>query len=112
MLRIERKQMARVLHQEHSFSDLFVRYLLSRNNRIQADLVDQLFSSSEKRLARILLLLAHFGKNGRPAADSENQPGNTGRDDWHNPVASQLSYASARLASFIRMADCEFTAPS
>jgi CRP/FNR family cyclic AMP-dependent transcriptional regulator len=66
VLRIERKQMARVLHQEHAFSDLFVSYLLGRNSRIQADLVDQLFNSSEKRLARILLLLAHFGKNGRP----------------------------------------------
>jgi len=66
VLRIERKQMARVLHQEHAFSDLFVGYLLGRNSRIQADLVDQLFNSSEKRLARILLLLAHFGKNGRP----------------------------------------------
>jgi CRP/FNR family cyclic AMP-dependent transcriptional regulator len=66
VLRIERKQMARVLHREHTFSDLFVGYLLGRNGRIQADLVDQLFNSSEKRLARILLLLAHFGKNGRP----------------------------------------------
>jgi len=55
-----------VLHREHAFSDLFVGYLLGRNGRIQADLVDQLFNSSEKRLARILLLLAHFGKNGRP----------------------------------------------
>ena len=54
------------LHREHEFSDLFVAYLLSRNIRYEEDLVDQLFNSSEKRLARILLLLAHFGKEGKP----------------------------------------------
>ena len=54
-----------MLHSEHSFSDLFVAYLVSRNNQIQEDLVDQLFNSAEKRLARILLLLARFGKEGR-----------------------------------------------
>ena len=54
------------LHREHEFSDLFVAYLLARNIRYEEDLVDQLFNSSEKRLARILLLLAHFGKEGVP----------------------------------------------
>jgi CRP-like cAMP-binding protein len=66
VLRIERKEMVRVLHDEKLFSDVFVSYLLSRNARIQEDLVDQLFNSSEKRLARALLLLAHFGKDGEP----------------------------------------------
>jgi CRP/FNR family cyclic AMP-dependent transcriptional regulator len=66
VLRIERVEMLRVLHEEHAFSDVFVAYLLTRNIRVQADLVDQLFNSSEKRLARILLLLAHFGKEGKP----------------------------------------------
>ena len=66
ILRIERKEMMRVIHEEHVFSDVFVAYLLARNTRIQADLVDQLFNSSEKRLARTLLLLAHFGKEGKP----------------------------------------------
>jgi CRP/FNR family transcriptional regulator, cyclic AMP receptor protein len=56
------------LRREHTFSDLFVAYLLARNIRYQEDLVDQLFNSSEKRLARILLLLAHFGKEGVPEA--------------------------------------------
>lgn len=65
-LRIEREEMARVMHEEHSFSDLFVKFLLARSMRSQADLVDQLFNSSEKRLARILLLLAEFGKPGEP----------------------------------------------
>jgi len=54
------------LHREHSFSDMFVTYLLVRNIRFQEDLVDQLFNSSEKRLARVLLLLARFGKEGVP----------------------------------------------
>jgi CRP/FNR family transcriptional regulator, cyclic AMP receptor protein len=66
VMRIDKKSMMEVLHQEHAFSDLFVAYLLTRNIRYEEDLVDQLFNSSEKRLARILLLLAHFGKEGAP----------------------------------------------
>jgi CRP/FNR family transcriptional regulator, cyclic AMP receptor protein len=66
VLRIARKDMVRVLHEQHAFSDVFVSFLLARNARIQEDLVDQLFNSSEKRLARILLLLAQFGKEGKP----------------------------------------------
>src|SRR5213593_2568918 len=66
LLRIEKKAMMEVLHREHAFSDVFVAYLLTRNIRYEEDLVDQLFNSSEKRLARILLLLAHFGKEGKP----------------------------------------------
>ncbi len=65
-LKIERHEMVRVLHEEHSFSDMFVKFLLGRSMRTQADLVDQLFNSSEKRLARILLLMAEFGKPGEP----------------------------------------------
>ena len=63
--RIEKSLMANMLHARHEVSQLFVRHLLSRNIRYEADLVDQLFNSSEKRLARILLLLAHFGKESR-----------------------------------------------
>jgi CRP/FNR family cyclic AMP-dependent transcriptional regulator len=66
LLRIEKKAMMLALHREHAFSDMFVAYLLSRNIRYEEDLVDQLFNSSEKRLARILLMLAHFGKDGVP----------------------------------------------
>jgi CRP/FNR family transcriptional regulator, cyclic AMP receptor protein len=65
-LKIERSEMIRVMHEEHTFSDLFLKFLLARSMRIQADLVDQLFNSSEKRLARILLLMAEFGKPGIP----------------------------------------------
>ena len=63
-LKIGRDEMIRVMHEEHDFSDLFLKFLLERSMRIQADLVDQLFNSSEKRLARILLLMAEFGKPG------------------------------------------------
>ena len=64
VLRIDREEMIRVLHEEHEFSDLFLKFLLARSMRTQADLVDQLFNSSEKRLARILLLMGEFGKPG------------------------------------------------
>jgi CRP/FNR family cyclic AMP-dependent transcriptional regulator len=66
VLRIEKKAMVDTLHREHTLSDLFVAYLLTRNIRYEEDLVDQLFNSSEKRLARVLLMLAHFGKEGTP----------------------------------------------
>jgi CRP-like cAMP-binding protein len=66
LLRIEKKAMMNALHREHAFSDMFVAYLLGRNIRYEEDLVDQLFNSSEKRLARVLLMLAHFGKEGAP----------------------------------------------
>lgn len=68
LLRVDKKVMMGVLHREHTFSDMFVAYLLARNIRYEEDLVDQLFNSSEKRLARILLLLAHFGKETIPDA--------------------------------------------
>jgi CRP/FNR family cyclic AMP-dependent transcriptional regulator len=72
VMRIDKKTMMDVLHRERSFSDMFVAYLLTRNIRYEEDLVDQLFNSSEKRLARILLLLAHFGKEGHHEVDVPN----------------------------------------
>jgi len=66
IIRVARSTMVRLLHREPGFAELFIAYLLSRNVRIEEDLVDQLFNSSETRLARILLLLAHFGKESRP----------------------------------------------
>ena len=65
LVRIEKPLMVRLLHEQHEFSEMFVTQLLSRNMRYEADLVDQFFDSSEKRLARILLLLSHFGKESR-----------------------------------------------
>ena len=66
VLAIERDEMVRVLHGEHAFSDRFIKYMLSRNIRIEEDLIDQLFISTEKRLARTLLLLARYGKQDQP----------------------------------------------
>jgi CRP/FNR family cyclic AMP-dependent transcriptional regulator len=68
VLRVSKAEMIRVLHDEPAFSELFTAHLLTRNSRVEADLVDQLFNSSEKRLARTLLLLANFGKEGGPQA--------------------------------------------
>ncbi len=66
VLIIEKKEMIRVLHHEHAFSDRFISYMLSRNIRVEEDLIDQLFNSSEKRLARTLLLLSRYGKEDKP----------------------------------------------
>jgi CRP/FNR family cyclic AMP-dependent transcriptional regulator len=66
IMRLEKAVIVRVLHEEPAFSEMFVSHLLARTIRVEADLVDQLFNSSEKRLARALLLLANFGKEGRP----------------------------------------------
>jgi CRP/FNR family cyclic AMP-dependent transcriptional regulator len=66
LTRIDKEAMVRVLHDQTKFSDLFLSYLLARNARVEEDLVDQLFNSSEKRLARVLLLMANFGKEGKP----------------------------------------------
>ena len=66
ILRLAKALVVRLLHEEPGFSETFVSFLLSRNIRIEEDLVDQLFNSSEKRLARVLLLLANFGKDGHP----------------------------------------------
>ena len=66
IVRVDKETTVRLLHQEPEFAEMFIAYLLSRNVRIEEDLVDQLFNSSEKRLARILLLLAHFGKDTKP----------------------------------------------
>lgn len=65
-LKITREEMVRVIHQQHAFSDLFLKFLLARSMRTQADLVDQLFNSSKKRLAHVLLLMAEFGQPGEP----------------------------------------------
>jgi CRP/FNR family transcriptional regulator, cyclic AMP receptor protein len=71
IMKIEKLAIVRVLHDEPAFSEMFVAHLLTRTIRVEADLVDQLFNSSEKRLARALLLLANFGKDGRPEAVTE-----------------------------------------
>ena len=66
IVRISKADITRVIHEEPAFAELFIAHLLARNSRVEEDLVDQLFNSSEKRLARVLLLLANFGKEGQP----------------------------------------------
>ena len=94
--RIEKSLMTRLLHEQHEISELFVTHLLSRNIRYEADLVDQLFNSSEKRLARILLLLAHFGKESRaePVLPRINQ------DDLAQMVGTTRSRVSHFMNKF------------
>src|SRR5450631_2542354 len=76
IMRLEKPAIIRVIHQEPAFSEMFIAHLLGRTLRVEADLVDQLFNSSEKRLARLLLLLANFGKEGKP--------------ERHDPVAREF----------------------
>lgn len=93
ILRIRRKEMIRLLREEHAFSNFFVRHVLSRSLRIQEDLVDQLFNSSEKRLARALLLLANYGNNRKPATliPSINQ----------ETLAAMIGTTRARVSTFM-----------
>jgi CRP/FNR family transcriptional regulator, cyclic AMP receptor protein len=85
--------MARILHDHHNISELFVTHLLTRNIRYEADLVDQLFNSSEKRLARILLLLSHFGKEGKSKAVIPNVNQDT--------LAQMVGAARSRVSHFM-----------
>ncbi len=99
IVRIDKAAMIQVLHDEPSFSDLFMAYLLSRNVRIQEDLVDHLFNSAEKRLARILLLLAHYGKEGKP----EGLIPKISQDTLANMIGTTRSRVSAFLNKFRNM---------
>jgi CRP-like cAMP-binding protein len=99
IVRIDRAAMIRVLHDEPSFSNLFMTYLLSRNVRIQEDLVNHLFNSAEKRLARILLLLAHYGKEGKP----EGLIPKISQDTLANMIGTTRSRVSAFLNKFRNM---------
>jgi CRP-like cAMP-binding protein len=96
---IAKDAMFRTLQSEPKFSELFITYLLSRNSRIEEDLIDQLFNSSEKRLARLLLLLANFGKERNATAHRGTcQPGNAGGDDRHDTLPCQLFHEQVSQA--------------
>ena len=87
-MRVSKKEIQRVLLDEPTFSQMFVSHILARNARVEEDLVDQLFNSTEKRLARLLLLLANFGKEGRSGANSrQDQSGDAGGNGRDDPVA-------------------------
>jgi CRP/FNR family cyclic AMP-dependent transcriptional regulator len=92
-LKISREEMVRVMHEEHDFSDMFLKFLLDRSMRIQADLVDQLFNSSEKRLARILLLMAEFGQPSDPPRGKNLSPGVSPDAGQYLPRISQETLA-------------------
>src|SRR5450432_2379915 len=84
IMRIEKASLIRVLHDESDFSELFLSHLVTRTTRVEADLVDQLFNSSEKRLARALLYIGEFRQRGPPGAGHRQcQPGNPCQDDQH-----------------------------
>ena len=119
LLRIEKKAMMEALYREYAFSDMFVAYLLARNIRYEEDLVNQLFNSSEKRLARVLLMLAHFGKEGVPEPVvpkiSQETPGRNVRNDpfpselFHEPV-QEIGLHSLCRWDRGRAAGAQFTA--
>ena len=94
LVRIDKEVMIRLLHEEPAFSELFLTHLLSRNMRIQEDVVDHLFNSSEKRLARVLLLLAHFEKDGRTEASLPKLSQET--------LAEMIGTTRARVSFFMK----------
>ena len=101
ILFIEKAEMMRVLRTEHAFSDLFISHMLTRNIRIEEDLVDQLFNSSEKRLARTLLLLARYGQDDQPQrSDPESFAGNAGGNDRHDALAGQFLHEQVQETGF------------
>jgi len=104
IMRLEKATMVQVLHDQPKFSELFISYLVARNVRVEADLVDQLFNSSEKRLARLLLLMANFGKEGSPEPVlAKNQPNHSCRDDRHHSLACELLHEQIPQAGFHRL---------
>ena len=91
IVRISKADITRVIHEEPAFAELFIAHLLVRNSRVEEDLVDQLFNSSEKRLARILLLLANFGKEGRPEPIiAKISSRDTGGNDRHDAISREF----------------------
>jgi CRP-like cAMP-binding protein len=103
-LKIDRDEMIRVIHAEHAFSDLFLAFLLARSMRTQADLVDQLFNSSEKRLARILLLMAEFGQPGGP----EMLIPKTSQETLANMIGTSRSRVSLFMNRFRKLGFIEY----
>jgi CRP/FNR family cyclic AMP-dependent transcriptional regulator len=108
LARIEKARMARMLHEQHDISELFVTHLLSRNIRYEEDLVDQLFNSSEKRLARVLLLLAHFGKEGR----SENVLPRINQENLAQMVGTTRSRVSHFMNKFKKLGFVDYDGPT
>jgi CRP/FNR family transcriptional regulator, cyclic AMP receptor protein len=104
IMRIEKATIVRVIHEEPKFSEMFMSYLLSRNSRVEEDLVDQLFNSSEKRLARVLLLMANFGKEGKP----EPVIGKISQETLAEMVGTTRSRVSAFMNKFRKLGFIEY----
>ena len=102
--RLEKATMVAAIHNEPDFSELFMAYLLTRNSRIEEDLIDQLFNSSEKRLARLLLLLANFGKEGRP----EPIMGNFSQETLAEMIGTTRSRVSFFMNKFRKLGFIEY----
>jgi CRP/FNR family cyclic AMP-dependent transcriptional regulator len=102
--RLEKETMIATIHNEPEFSELFMSYLLTRNSRIEEDLIDQLFNSSEKRLARLLLLLANFGKEGRP----EPIVGNFSQETLAEMIGTTRSRVSFFMNKFRKLGFIEY----
>jgi CRP-like cAMP-binding protein len=100
-LKIERVEMIRVMHEEHAFSDLFLKFLLERGMRTQADLIDHLFNSSEKRLARILLLMAEFGQPGDHPTDKDPSLGTYIPKISQETLAEMIGTTRSRVSFFM-----------
>ena len=103
IVRLEKSAIVRVIHEEPTFSEMFIAHLLGRTIRVEADLVDQLFNSSEKRLARMLLLLANFGKERTRAGYRQDQPGDSGGDDRNDPLPRELLHEQISEAGLHRL---------
>ena len=104
LTKVEKTTMAQLLHDEQGLAEIFVTHLLSRIVRYEADLVDQIFNSSEKRLARILLLLSHFGKESKTETRCRrHQSGAPGADGRHHPVADQPFHEQVQEAGLYRL---------
>ena len=104
VLVVPKRQMIRLLHSQRAFSDRFIAHMLMRNARLEADLVDQLFNSSEKRLARTLLLLARYGHGRKTAGEgAENLSGNARRNGRDHPVPRELLHEQVQEARFRRI---------
>src|SRR3984893_14648705 len=103
IMRVEKPAMIRIFRTEVSFAEKFMAHLVTRNSRVEADLVDQLFNSSEKRLARLLLLLAHYGKEEARADHGQDQPGDARRNGRDDPAPRELFHEQIQEFGFHRL---------
>jgi CRP-like cAMP-binding protein len=100
---IEKDEMTRVLHAEHELADRFIAYMLARNIRVEEDLIDQLFNSTEKRLARTLLLLARYGKEDQPEQVLQKVSQEMLAENWYDAFSSESLYEQVQKTRLHRI---------